>query len=60
MGRTEWCEFVSGVCRLTGGVEESEGSGHVSTWLSAEKGAGRTGLTRASLSVESAGEQPVG
>ncbi len=30
MGRTEWCELVSGVCRLTGGIEEPEGSEHVS------------------------------
>lgn len=58
MGRTEWCEFVSGVCRLTGGVEEPEGSGYVSAWLSAEprmeqcsrisRTTGSTGLTRAS------------
>ena len=70
MGRTEWCELVSGVCRLTGGVEEPEGSGHVSAWLSAEprteqcSRSSRTtrsaSLTRASLSVESTGEQPVG
>lgn len=53
MGRTEWCELVSGVCRLTGGAEGPEGLGHVSAWLSA-------GSTRASLSVESTGEQPVG
>lgn len=37
MGRTEWCELVSGVCRLTGGTEghteEPEGSEHVSAWL---------------------------
>lgn len=49
MGRTEWCELVSGVCRLTGCVEEPEGSGHVSVRLSA-------GSTRASLSVERTGE----
>lgn len=41
MGRTERCEIVSGVCRLTGGVEEPEGSGHVSAWLSVENGARR-------------------
>lgn len=29
-GRTEWCELVSGVCRLTGGVEGPEGSGYMS------------------------------
>ena len=40
-GRTERCELVSGVCRLTGGVEELEGSGHVSAWLSAEEDARR-------------------
>lgn len=39
MGRTEWCELVSGVCRLTGGVEEPEGSGHVSVRLSTEEDA---------------------
>ena len=76
MGRTEWCELVSGVCRLTGCVEEPEGSGHVSVRLSAEEDARRVefrtadgtarshyeehGLTRASLSVESTGEHPVG
>lgn len=27
MERTERCELVSGVCRLTGGVEGLEGSG---------------------------------
>ena len=76
-GRTERCELVSGVCRLTGGVEEPEGSGHVSVRLSAEEDARRTerriadgtvyshckertGLIRASLSVESTDEQPVG
>ena len=42
MGRTEWCELVSGVCRLTGGAEEPEDSGHVSTWLSTEEDARRT------------------
>lgn len=46
MGRTEWCELVSGVCRLTGGTEghteEPEGSEHVSAWLSAEEDARRT------------------
>ena len=45
MGRTEWCELVSGVCRLTRGVEgyteEPEGSGHVKVWLSAEEDARR-------------------
>lgn len=81
MGRTEWCELVSGACRLTGCVEEPEGSGHVSVRLSAEEDARRVelriaefrtadgtarshyeehGLTRASLSVESTGEHPVG
>lgn len=60
MGRTERCELVSGVCRLTGGAEGPEGSGYVSAWLSAEKGVGRTGLTRTSWSVESSGEHPVG
>ena len=76
MGRTEWCELVSGVCRLTGCVEEPEGSGHVSVRLSAEEDARRVelrtadgtarshyeehGLARASLSVESTGGQPVG
>ena len=81
MGRTEWCELVSGVCRLTGCSEEPEGSGHVSAWLSTEEDARRVelriaefrtadgtarshyeehGLTRASLSVESTGEHPVG
>jgi len=81
MGRTEWCELVSGVCRLTGCVEEPEGSGHASVRLSAEEDARRVelriaefrtadgtarshyeehGLTRASLSVESTGEHPVG
>ena len=81
MGRTEWCELVSGVCRLTGCAEEPEGSGHVSVRLSAEEDARRVelriaefrtadgtarshyeehGLTRASLSVESTGEHPVG
>lgn len=81
MGRPEWCELVSGVCRLTGCVEEPEGSEHVSVRLSAEEdvrqvklrcateSGGReqcsrtarsTGLTCASLSVESTGEQPVG
>ena len=81
MGRTEWCELVSGVCRLTGCGEEPEGSGHVSVRLSAEEDARRVelriaefrtadgtarshyeehGLTRASLSVESTGEHPVG
>ena len=33
MERTERCELVSGVCRLMGGVEEPEGSGHVSARL---------------------------
>ena len=42
MGRTEWCELVSGVCCLTGGVEESEGSEHVSAWLSTEEDTRRT------------------
>ena len=42
MGRTEWCELVSGVCHLTGCVEELEGSGHVSVWLSTEEDARRT------------------
>lgn len=42
MGRTEWCELVSGVCRLTECVEEPEGSGHASVWLSAEEDARRT------------------
>ena len=41
MGRTEWCELVSGACRLTGCVEghteEPEGSGHVSVRLSVEE-----------------------
>ena len=70
MGLTEWCELVSGVCRLTGGVEGPEGLGHVSAWLSAEprmeqcSRSSRTtrsaGSTRASWSVESTGEQPVG
>lgn len=76
MGRTEWCELVSGVCRLTGCVEEPEGSGHVSVRLSVEEDARRVelrtadgtarshyeehGLARASLSVESTGGQPVG
>lgn len=67
MGRTERCELVSGACRLTGCAEEPEGSGHVSAWLSAEprmEQRSRTtrsiGLTRASLSIESTGEQPVG
>ena len=41
MERTERCELVSGVCRLMGGVEEPEGSGHVSAWLSVENGARR-------------------
>lgn len=39
MGRTEWCELVSGVCRLPGGVEGLEGSEHLSAWLSAAKDA---------------------
>ena len=81
MGRTEWCELVSGVCRLTGGVEEPEGSENLSIRLSTEEDARRVelrmaelrtadgtarshyeehGLTRASLSIESTGEQPVG
>lgn len=66
MGRTEWCELVSGVCRLTGGVEEPEGSGYLSSWLSAEPRMEQrsrssrimrgTGVVRASWSVESTGE----
>ena len=48
MERTEWCELVSGVCRLTGGVEgyteEPEGSGHANVWLSAEEDARRVEL----------------
>ena len=44
MGRTEWCELVSGVCRLTGCSEEPEGSGHVSAWLSTEEDARRVEL----------------
>lgn len=70
MGRTEWCELVSGVCHLTAGAEWPEGLGHVSAWLSAEPRMEQrsrnsrimrsTGLTRASPSVESTGEQPVG
>ena len=44
MERTEWCELVSGVCRLTGCVEEPEGSGHVSVRLSAEEDARRVEL----------------
>ena len=76
MGRTEWCELVSGACRLTGCVEEPEGSGHVSVRLSAEEDVRcvelRTadgtvwshyeelGSVCASQSVESTGEQPVG
>ena len=42
MGCTEWCELVSGACRLTGCAEELEGSGHVSVRLSAEEDARRT------------------
>ena len=45
MGRTEWCELVSGVCRLTGGTEghteEPEGSEHVSVLLAEVRGAQR-------------------
>lgn len=48
MGRTEWCELVSGVCRLTGGaeghIEEPQGSEHLSAWLSTEKDARRVEL----------------
>ena len=43
MGRTERCG-VSGVCRLTGCVEEPEGSGHVSVRLSVEEDARRVEL----------------
>ena len=39
MGRTGWCELVSGACRLTGGVEEPEGSGHASVRLAEARGA---------------------
>lgn len=39
MGRTERCELVSGVCRLTGGVEGLEGSEYLSAGLSTEKDA---------------------
>jgi len=46
MGRTEWCELVSGARRLTGGTEghteEPEGSEHVSAWLSTEEDTRRT------------------
>lgn len=51
MGRTEWCELVSGVCRLTGGaeghIEEPQGSEHLSAWLSTEKDARRVELRTA-------------
>ena len=50
MGRTEWCELVSGVCRLTGGVEEPEGSGHASVLLAEVRGAQRK--VRGSRSAE--------
>ena len=49
MGRTEWCELVSGACRLTGCIEEPEGSGHVSVRLSTEEDARRTELRIAEL-----------
>lgn len=49
MGRTEWCELVSGACRLTGCVEEPEGSGHVSVRLSTEEDARRAELRIAEL-----------
>lgn len=49
MGRTEWCELVSGACRLTGCVEQPEGSEHVSAWLSTEKDARRVELRIAEL-----------
>lgn len=56
MGRTEWCELVSGVCRLTGGTEghteEPEGSGHVSVRLSAEEDARRVELRIAEFRTE--------
>ena len=48
MGRTERCG-VSGVCRLTGCVEEPEGSGHVSVRLSTEEDARRAELRIAEL-----------
>lgn len=44
MGRTEWCELVSGACRLTGCVEQPEGSGHASVRLSVEEDARRVEL----------------
>ncbi len=51
MGRTEWCELVSGACRLMGGaeghIEEPEGSGHVSVRLSVEEDARRVELRTA-------------
>ena len=51
MGRTEWCELVSGACRLTGCVEEPEGSGHVSVRLSTEEDARRVELRTADGTV---------
>lgn len=51
MGRTEWCELVSGACRLTECVEEPEGSGHVSVRLSVEEDARRVELRTADGTV---------
>lgn len=55
MGRTEWCELVSGACRLMGGaeghIEEPEGSGHVSVRLSVEEDARRVELRTADGTV---------
>ena len=42
MGRTEWCELVSGVCRLTGRIKEPKGSEHLSGRMRAEEDARRT------------------
>lgn len=41
MGRTEWCELVSGVCRLTECVEEPKGSEQLSAQVRVEEAEAR-------------------
>ena len=60
IGRTEWCELVSGVCRLTGGAEEPEGSGHVSVRLSTEEDSRRVEVRIANGTARSHYEECTG
>ena len=57
MGRTGWCELVSGACRLTGGVEEPEGSGHASVLLAEVRGAQNRGRKSVVATVALRGPQ---